>query len=191
MVTQTHLPGPAHRWRQDAAHPAADPHLRLRLAAMAGHMLTDHVAARRAALIDLLAEGRPVTRADIIGRIANELGDDCWGARPAEALLRDTRALRRGGVRVAYSRQPGLEGYYLAYPALDMPDSGFAEAADREWTTRIRAMGVPDKLAAAFAVADFALRQKRLILREEWPRWPAERVEQEARRLVFGVSSHE
>lgn len=191
MAQQTHPLSPSQRWRQDAARPTGDPHLRLRLAAMAGHMTTDRVAARRAALIDLLAEGRPVTRAEIVGHIAGELDDDCWGRRPAETLLRDIRALRRGGVRVAYSRQPGLEGYYLEYPALDSPNRAYPETENREWVTRIRAMSVPDKLVAAFTAADFALRQKRLILGEEWPEWPSERVEQEARQLVYGADGHE
>lgn len=191
MAKSTQPPSPAQRWRQDAASSTGDPRLRLRLAAMAGHMTTDRVAARRAAIIDLLAEGSPVTRAEIIGRIAGELGDDCWSTRPAETLLRDIRALRRGGVCIAFSRQPGLEGYYLEYPALDGPDPTYLETENREWLTRIRAMSVPDKLAAAFAAADFALRQKRLILGDEWPEWPAERVEREARRLVYGTGDYE
>jgi hypothetical protein len=47
---------------------------------------------------------------------------------------------------------------------------------------------VPEKNERAFAAADFALRQKRLILAEEQPGWPADEIEREARRLVFGVS---
>jgi hypothetical protein len=176
------------RWRQDAARHGTDLHLRLRLAAMAGHMSTDRVAARRGVLIDLLADGRPHRREDIWQRIAQEVGDDCWGKLPGETLLRDLRALRRGGICIAYSRRPGLEGYYLQHPPLaGSPDAARFQSDDPVWTERLRAMPVEEKLAAAFAAADFALNQKRLILREEWPEWSEEQVEREARRLVFGI----
>lgn len=175
---------PAERWRQDAISPAIDSQSRLRLAAMAGHMTTDGVAARRAALIDRLADGRPHTAEALRGHIDVQLGKECWGKRPGDTLLRDLRALRRGGIRIAYSRQPGLEGYYLEYPPLVEPAT---RPDDREWVERIRRMTVPQKQAAAYASADFALRQKRLILREERPDWSTAQVEREARRLVYGV----
>jgi hypothetical protein len=179
---------PSERWRADAASHGSDIHWRLRLAAMAGHMGTDRVAARRGALVDLLADGRPHPGEAIRYRIAQEVGKDCWGKRPGEALLRDLRALRRGGLRIAYSRRPGLEGYYLQYPPLGgPPHTARFRSDDIAWTERLRAMGVEEKLSTAFAAADFALNQKRLILREERPEWPEDQIERDARRLVFGV----
>lgn len=115
------------------------------------------------------------------------MGSDCWGKRPAEALLRDVKALRHGGVRMAYSRKPGLEGYYLQFPPLVVPQVGQFHADDRAWVEHIRGMSVPQKLEAAFAAADFALRQKRLLMREEHPEWTDEQVEGEVRWQVFGV----
>lgn len=187
MANETDNRTPARRWREDAAKPTADITMRLRLAAMAGHMASDRVAARRAALVDLLADGRPNPREAIWSHVAQQVGSDCWGKRPAEALLRDVKALRHGGVRVAYSRKPGLEGYYLQFPPLVAPQAGQFHADDRAWVEHIRGMSVPQKLETAFAAADFALRQKRLILHDEQPEWAAERVEREARRQVFGV----
>lgn len=199
---------PAVRWRVEALRPPdAARHgnsqlLRLRLAAMAGHMASDRRAARRCALIDLLADGRPHTGEAIRARLSAALGGDPWGKRPDETLLRDFAALRRGGIRVAYSRRGGTEGYYLQYPALERtaddrrpmaddrpPPTGAngGKRLDDQWTRRLRDMSVPEKNATAFGAADFALRQKRLILAEERPDWPPEAVDREARRLVFGV----
>jgi hypothetical protein len=162
--------------------------LRLRLAAMVGHTADDRVAARRGALIDLLADGRPHTSEAIREQIAARLGDNLWGKRPDEALRRDVAALRRGGVRVAYSRRRGLEGYYLQCPALEgtgpLPEFG---RSDTRWVQQLRDMSVAEKNETAFGAADFALRQKRLILREEQPGWSAEEIDRAARRLVFGA----
>lgn len=55
----------------------------------------------------------------------------------------------------------------------------------------IRGLSVAEKNAWAFAAADFALTQKRLILAKEKPDWSDVKIEQEARRLVFGVSIEE
>jgi hypothetical protein len=185
---------PAVQWREEAARPGQVNHtLRLRLAAMAGHMEGDRRAARRGALIDLLADGRPHSGEVIIRRLTAVLGSDPWDKRPDEALLRDIAALRRGGIRVAYSRRRGTEGYYLQHPALAWPTTDHEATpvarpptAD-QWTRRLRDMSVPEKNEAAFGAADFALRQKRLILTEERPDWTVKAIDREARRLVFGA----
>ena len=154
---------------------------------MAGHMRLDKIAARRAALIDLLADGRPHLREEIWQTIAAQLGTECWGKRPQEALARDLSALRKGGIRIAYSRRPAATGYYLQHPPLERPLSPSYEATNWELVEAIRRLPVPEKNKRAFAAADFALRQKQLILAEEHPDWSAEDVEREARRLVYGV----
>lgn len=186
MSEQLHVNDPSQRWRGDAARHGPDEQLRLRLAAMAGHLQTDRVALRRAALVDLLDDGRPHTGAAIRERLEREVASVNWGKRPEETLLRDIRALRRGGIRIAYSRRPGLEGYYLEYPPLTAAITTWRED-ESMWLERMRQMTVPQKQAMASEAADFALRQKRLILREECPAWPAEQIEREARRLVYGV----
>lgn len=188
LIMQTKSPThPAAGWEQDARRQPSS-QWALRLAAMAGHMRTDKIAARRAALIDLLADGRPHPREEIWQTIAARLGADCWGKQPQEALARDLSVLRKGGIRIAYSRRPKVTGYYLQYPPLERPSSRQYEAVNWELIDHIRQLSVPEKNRRAFAAADFALRQKKLILAEEHPEWTPEQVSNEARRLVFGVS---
>ena len=178
---------PAAEWEEEAQQQPS-PEWSLRLAAMAGHMRFDQIAARRAALIDLLADGRPHPREEIWQTIAARLGAACWGKVPQEALARDLSALRRGGIRIAYSRRPEVTGYYLQYPPLRRPPRQRYEAVNWTLIGRLRQLSVPDKNRRAFAAADFALRQKKLILAEAQPEWTAEQVADEARRLVFGAS---
>jgi hypothetical protein len=182
---KAHTTHPAAQWQRDARQ-RPSPDWSLRLAAMAGHMRLDKVAARRAALIDLLADGRPHLREEIWAVIAGRLGEDCWGKLPREALARDLAALRQGGLRIAYSRRPEIAGYYLQYPPLERPPAQQYEAPSPELTEAIRRLSVTEKNERAFAAADFALRQKQLLLAEEHPNWSEEEVDLEARRLVFG-----
>jgi DNA-binding transcriptional ArsR family regulator len=189
VLMARNLTDPATNWERDARQPDQPAQTRLRLAAMAGHMRVDKIAARRAALIDLLADGRPHPREEICEMIAAQLGDgDCWGKVPQEALARDLAALRRGGIRIAYSRRPGIQGYYLQYPALARPPLPPYEAVSWELIEALRQLSVPEKNKRAFAAADFALRQKRLILAAEHPNWPVAKVDTEARRLVYGIT---
>jgi hypothetical protein len=179
---------PAAEWTQDARRLQPADEWRLRLAAMAGHMRLDKIAARRAALIDLLADGRPHPRKEIWQTVADRLGVDCWGKLPQEALARDLSALRKGGIRIAYSRRPEVTGYYLQHPPLQRPSRQQYEAVNWEILAHIGQLSVSEKNKRAFAAADFALRQKRLILAESHPEWSPEQLTNEARRLVFGVS---
>ncbi len=107
---------PARHWEQDAFGLHATPKLQLRLAAMAGHMRIDQTAARRAALIDLLADGRPHPREEIWESVSAQLEADCWGKRPHESVAHDLDVLRQGGLRIGYSRRPQINEYYLQYP---------------------------------------------------------------------------
>lgn len=178
---------PAIRWQKAAWQEQATPNIALRLAAMSGHMQHDQIAARRAALVDLLADGRPHTRENILTAVCRQLGTHCWGKRPREALLRDLNTLRRGGLRIAYSRRPQTQGYYLQHPPLKQPPSPFIETTNWQLIDQIKQLSVAEKNKCAFAAADFALQQKRLLLAQQHPDWPAKRVERVARQLVFGT----
>ena len=150
---------PAEVWRRDARREFANISGRerligLRLAAMAGHMAGDVVAARRAALIDLLADGRPYSRESIWETVEKQLNRPCWGRRPEETLLRDLRALRRGGVRIAYSRRPGAEGYYLQHPTLARPAPATGQAIDWQQAGALRELPVAEKNRLAFELAE-------------------------------------
>lgn len=179
---------PGERWQRAAQASGKDwdRQTRLRLAALAGHIKEDLVAARRAALVDVLADGRPHLREALWETVAAQLGGDCWGARPEEALWRDLKALRAGGLRIAYSRRPGVEGYYLAFPPLEQAAAYARQPPDRSYLAGVRTMTVAQKNRQAFAAAAFALQQKRLLLAREHPQWPAEQVDAAARRLVYG-----
>lgn len=182
------LAHPAERWERAARQAAAADQTRLRLAAMAGHMRLDKMAARRAALIDLLADGRPHPREEIWETIAAQLEEACWGKVPQEALARDLAALRQGGIRIAYSRRPEIAGYYLQHPQLERPSAAQYEETSWELVEAIGELSVAEKNKRAFAAADFALRQKRLILAEAHPEWPDSAITQAARRQVFGAN---
>ena len=178
---------PAMKWEHDAKQPQQSAINKLRMAAMAGHMRVDKLAARRAALIDLLADGCPHPREEIWETIAMQLEEDCWGKVPQEALARDLAALRRGGVRIAYARRPEIRGYYLQHPVLKRPSSPQFDSTNWQLIQAIRKLSVPEKNKRAFSASAFALRQKRLILAEEHPEWSDEQVEAAARRLVYGT----
>lgn len=184
--TETSPTHPADTWLRDAGRPSPSRQLlQLRLAAMAGHMRLDPIAARRAALIDLLADGRPHPREEIWQTIAAQLDDDCWGKLPQESLARDIKVLRRG-LHIAYSRRPGAIGYYLAYPLLKRDPPQLYEEANWQQIHNLRTLTVTEKNQQAFAAADFALRQKRLLLAEKHSDWTEAEVDKEARRQVFG-----
>lgn len=179
---------PTTTWRQSVAQPTMPTLARLRLAAIAGHMTRDVVVARRAALVDLLAEGRPLTRDVIWERVEAALGQPCWGKRPEETLLRDLNVLRDGGLRIAYSRQTLVQGYYLQYPAIEKEGRQMMEPPTPQFVLdKIRQQSADKKLAASFALADFALQQKRLLLKQQHSDWSTDEIDTEARRQVFGT----
>ncbi|MBE2220788.1 MAG: hypothetical protein IAF02_04575 [Anaerolineae bacterium] len=185
---ETNLNHPAQKWQEDAKQPQQSTQNKLRLAAMAGHMQVDKTAARRAALIDLLADGRPHPREEIWETIAARLGENCWGKVPQEALARDLSTLRKGGIRIAYSRRPEIRGYYLQHPSLERPLAPSYESINWQLIKAIRHLSVPEKNKRAFAATDFALRQKQLLLAEEHPDWSAPKVDETARHLVYGIT---
>lgn len=158
---------------------------------MAGHMRIDKIAARRAALIDLLADGRPHPCQAIWQTVAAQIGEACWGKLPQEALARDLSTLRKGGIRIAYSRRPGATGYYLQHPNLTRPHSPSFDAINWPLVKRLRRLSVPEKNERAFAAAGFALTQRKLILAEEHPDWTSGEVDREARRHVYGRTAAE
>jgi hypothetical protein len=187
-VLMTSKEHPGERW-QRAAEPGVETggeHVRLRLAAMAGHMKHDIVAARRAALIDILADGRPHGREELWEVVGTQLDRDCWGKRPEETLWRDLSALRAGGLRIAYARRAEVEGYYLQFPPIAQQPAHTPQPIDATHVAAVRSMGVAQKNRQAFAAAAFALQQKRLLLGREHPDWDETKIDTAARRLVYG-----
>ena len=62
------------------------------------------------------------------------------------------------------------------------------EAINWQLVEAIRQLSLPEQNKRAFAAADFALRQKKLLLAQEHPEWTLDQVTQAARRLVYGVA---
>jgi hypothetical protein len=82
----------------------------------------DLTTARRIALLDLLWNERFLTRAQLITRVDQKLGKNCFGKSAWEDnFYRDMRVVKRAfsaaGFHLAYSRSKQRSGYYL----LDQP----------------------------------------------------------------------
>ena len=162
----------------------------IRLAALQGHTQLNSVVTRRVLLAELLAESGPHQRAKIFQTLEKKLGR-CWGKRPDKTLQRDLKALRSGGLRIGYSRRKGVEGYFLKYPALESQMPKWKEPKNEHYWEAVRKMSVPEKNERAFEMASFALNQRRLILQQENPDWPASKVDEKAREAVYGISLNE
>ena len=176
------------KWLNESKELRQYPHWQRRIAMMIGHMQVDRVALRRACLIDILADGRPHLAEDIHQRIAEQLGVDCWGKRPFDTLARDIRVLRKGKLRIAYSRRPEVAGYYLQHPPIEKATM-YEESIAWAYIEQVRQLPIAEKLRQTFAAAEFALQQKQLILAEQHPDWTSKQTDEEARALVYGVSS--
>lgn len=78
----------------------------------------DLPTARRTALLDLLWNERFLTRAQLIARVEQKLGRNCFGESAWEDnFYRDMRVVKRAfsaaGFHMAYSRSRQRSGYYL------------------------------------------------------------------------------
>lgn len=80
-----------------------------------------------------------------------------------------------------------MSAYNIAMKLNDHPTIKY-ESLNWQLIKAIRSLTVSEKNERAFAAADFALRQKRLLLAEEHPNWSAETVDEAARRLVYGTT---
>ncbi|MEM7799668.1 MAG: hypothetical protein AAF633_10805 [Chloroflexota bacterium] len=161
---------------------------KLKAAAFNGHAQLDRVAARREALVELLSHGQPIAKSVLLAKVEEKIGP-CWGKRPSEALLRDLNALRLGGIRIGYSRRKEAEGYYLKYPALEADLPTWVEPVNATYLEMVQKLKPEEKLARGFASAQFALTQRRLILRRQEPEQSDEMLDQQARLIVYRADS--
>ena len=157
------------------------------LVGLNSHIQSDKIAQRRIALITILSDGSPHKKEELFERIEQMLGAGCWGQIKSEALLRDLNVLRKGGIRIAYSRKPAIQGYYLAFPSFDYVPSYQSEEMPKALIRAIKALKPDEKTLRAFAAADFAFNQKRLILKEQRPDWSDEKIDKVSRQIVYGV----
>ena len=163
--------------------------IQLHLAVITGYKKQGIAASRRAALIGVLAEGKPLTGKTICKQIEQRLGVDCWGIADTNTLRRDIGVLRKHGVRIGYSRQKSLEGFYLKFPMLEKETPQVIGAPlPKLYIDTLRAKSTDEKLAMSFGLADFALQQKRLILRQQHPDKSSNEIDHIARAQVFGLN---
>ncbi len=160
---------------------------KLLLAGLNSHIQTDRVAQRRLTLISILSDGSPHKKEDLFEKVEQELGKNCWGIVKSEALLRDFNVLRNGGIRIEYSRKPSTQGYYLAYPPLSNSANYRIEESPKLLTRAIQNLKPEEKTLRAFAAADFAFKQRKLILQEQHPEWSEEEADKVARQIVYGA----
>lgn len=161
--------------------------VQLKLAALNAHRSQDRVLARRLRLLELLEQGKPLTRETIFQYFDQDSADVSWGNNPDETLQRDINVLRKGGIQIGYSRQKGLAGYFLQYPAFRQSATEFNNLTPDALIDAIKAKPIAEKLSIAFSMAEFALEQKRLLIKHENNSIQDTEADKEARLLVFGV----
>ena len=99
----------------------------------------DLTTARRAALLDLLWNERYLTRAQLITRVEQKCGKNCFGkASWEDNFYRDVRvvkqALNAAGFTLAFSRGKQHGGYYLRDQSTLSPDSLSIPTASFGWS---------------------------------------------------------
>ncbi len=154
--------------------------------ALVSCLATDAFVARRTAIAGVLADGRPHAAPEIRKRVAALLGRKCWGRSPAQSLWADLRLLRRGGLRIGYSRRPRAQGYFLYDPPLVLSASNRPDRPSPEQWAAWRSWSTTRKLQSMFSAWEFALDLARAGARSRHPAWPPDQIEAEARRLMGG-----
>ena len=157
-------------------------------AILAGRVELQPVLARRLTIVEVLSDGRPHTRHDLLQAVEDRLGPGCFGKSPGQTLWADIRALRARDLRIGYSRGPGTEGYYLKYPPLGvLVKQGWEDSPNPVQIEIYRSMSNIRKMQAMFDLFEFVLHQAQVGTRWRHPDWSDEEIEAEARRLVTGV----
>jgi hypothetical protein len=145
----------------------------------------DLPTARRAALLDLLWNERFLTRAQLIARVDQKLGKDCFGKSAWEDnFYRDMRivkeAFRAAGFHLAYSRSKQRPGYYLLdqpplSPELKQVLKSSASEADPRQIDIYHRLSPADRFSQGCAISDTARNAVSYRIRLENPRLsPAE-----------------
>jgi len=120
------------------------------------------VLARRMALLDILCAEAYLTREELIAKVQERLGEDCFGQDAVQALWEDMRALRAAGMDIRYSRSKGRLGYYLRTVAVSEEDKRKIRAVFDEIDYRqmaiLRSLPPARRTAMVFELCE-ALRQ--------------------------------
>jgi hypothetical protein len=154
---------------------------------LAAQAESDPSLTRRMAIVEVLKDGRPHPSPDLQAAIEERLGEDCFGAQPAQALQADLDALRGWSIRIGHSDTPEVGGYYLKDPAIATPHERlYGEEPNPLQIEIYRSWDNARKMRSMFEMFEFALNQARIGTRSRHPEWDDEQIEAEARRLVTG-----
>jgi len=139
----------------------------------------DLTTARRAALLEILWHERYLTRVQLIARVEQRLGKDCFGVSAWEdTFYRDMyvvkQAFTAAGFTLAYSRIKHQTGYYLeGQPALSLElkqilHSGLAEVDSRQIEIYQR-LTPADRFRQGCSISDTARQVVAFRIRKENP----------------------
>ena len=139
----------------------------------------DLTTARRFALLDLLWNERFLTREQLIARVEQKLGKDCFGkAAWKDNFYRDMRVVKQAfnaaGQHLAYSRKVQAGGYYLrGQPALSPQLSRLIKSSVSEVDQRqidiYHRLSVADRFRQGCAISDAARRVVAYRILQEHP----------------------
>jgi hypothetical protein len=142
-------------------------------------MQRDLTTARRAALLEILWQERYLTRAQLMARVEQRLGKNCFGVSAWEdTFYRDMhvvkQAFKAAGFMLAYSRNKHQTGYYLeGQPAL-LPElkqilhSSLAEVDSRQIEIYQR-LTPADRFRQGCSISDTARQVVAFRIRQENP----------------------
>jgi hypothetical protein len=129
-------------------------------------MHRDLTTARRAVLLDLLWNERFLTREQLITRVDQKLGKNCFGKSAWEDnFYRDMRVIKRAfsaaKLHLAYSRSKQRSGYYLAdqpplSPELKQLIKSSASEADQRQIDIYHRLSPADRFFQGCAISDTA-----------------------------------
>jgi hypothetical protein len=151
----------------------------------------DLTTARRAMLLEILWQERYLTRAQLMARVEQRVGKNCFGASAWEdTFYRDMyvvkQAFKAAGFILAYSRNKQLSGYYLeGQPALSpelqhILQSSIAEVDSRQIEIYQR-LTPADRFRQGCSISDTARQVVAFRIRKENPKMSI----QEANRLAL------
>lgn len=139
----------------------------------------DRAAARRAALLELLWNERFLTRAQLIARVEQKLGKNCFGKSAWEDnFYRDLRVVKQAfhaaGFHLAFSRRKPRGGYYLRdQPSLSPELKQLIESAASEVDQRqieiYHRLPPADRFRQGCAISDTARKVVAYRIQQENP----------------------
>lgn len=87
---------------------------------LAAQATRDACLARRMAIVEVPSDGRPHPGPDLQAAVEERLGEDCHGTQAGQTLENDIATLQAWDIRIGHSDTPGVGGYYLKDPAIQV-----------------------------------------------------------------------